>query len=205
MEKKLLLGIALGLSVISLANAPSKSQNHKMKNLETKLEYTYQYSKSEKIEELTNFYKQEIKDERQQIEDEKNYITNDFSKDNDEVLLARMILGEVAKRPKYEKLEIGSTAITRMSWGFTLKEVILFPRAYSCFNKDSNRLDELKHPFDYGKTEFLNCLEVSKELLQMKYKSLGATHYYNPDIVKKPEWANKMKFVGKVGPHLMYK
>ena len=72
MEKKLLLGIALGLSVISLANAPSKSQNYRMKNLETRIEYTYQYSKSEKIEELTNFYKQQIEDERQQMEDEKN-------------------------------------------------------------------------------------------------------------------------------------
>jgi spore germination cell wall hydrolase CwlJ-like protein len=201
MEKKLLLGIALGLSVISLANAPSKSQNHqiqRLKNLETKLEYTYQYSQPEKIEELKDFY-------RQQIYNERNYITEDFTKDREEVLLARMLFGEVAKRPKYEKLEIGSTAITRMGWGLTLQEVILFPQAYSCFNQDSNRLDELKHPFEYGKTEFLNCLKISRELLQMKYKSLGATHYYNPDIVKKPEWVDKMTFVGKVGPHLLYK
>lgn len=204
MEKKLLLGIALGLSVISLANAPSKSQNYqnqRTKNLEARIEYP----DSKYVQELKQIYKQQIEAERQIIENEENYVTNDFTKDKDEVLLARMLLGEVARRPKWEKLEIGSTAITRMSWGLTLKEAILFPKAYSCFNQDSNRLDELKHPFDYGKTEFLNCLEVSKELLQMKYKSLGATHYYNPKLVKKPEWANKMIFVGKVGPHLLYK
>jgi spore germination cell wall hydrolase CwlJ-like protein len=195
MKKKIILGLALALSVIPLANAPTKSlASKKFKNLETRIEYPG----NKYVKELKDYYKQ-------QIENEKNYVTDDFTKDKDEVLLARMIMGEVAKHPKWEKMEIGSTAITRMNWGLTLKEVILFPRAYSCFNEDSNRLDELRNPFDYGKTEFLNCLDVSKELLKMKYKSLGATHYYNPEVVKKPSWANKMKFVGKVGPHLMYK
>jgi hypothetical protein len=196
MEKKLLLGIALGLSVISLANAPERGLNKEFvkKNLETRLEIP----DNKYVQELKDFYKQQIYNER-------NYITEVFTKDREEVLLARMLFGEVAGRPKWEKMEIGSTTITRMTWGLELKKAILFPKAYSCFNSDANRLHELKNPLRYSKAEFLNCLEVSKELLQMKYKSLGATHYYNPDIVEKPEWAEWMTFVGKVGPHLMYK
>lgn len=199
MKNKLPLALMLSLSVVPLAHAPIGRINPEFvkKTIETKLEYP----ENKYISKLKEFYKKDA----ERIERERNYITDDFWKDKDEVLLARMLFGEVARRPKGEKMEIGSTAITRMSWGLTLKEAILFPRAYSCFNDDSNRLDELKNPFDYGKTEFLNCLKVSKELLEMNYKSLGATHYYNPDLVKKPEWANKMKFVGKVGPHLMYK
>ena len=150
-------------------------------------------------------YTKEIKELEKKADDFYNYRIDDFQNDTETRLLARMLFGEVASRPKWEKMEIGSTPITRMSWGISLKKAILQPEAYSCFNPWATRLSELKDPLKYGKTEFLDCLKTSEELLEKKYKSLGATHYYNPDIVKKPEWANWMKFLGKVGPHKMYK
>ena len=199
MKKKTAIGLLMLLSTVPSVYAPVKgpSKTFVERTLETRLEYP----ENKYITELKEIHKKDI----ERIERERNYITEDFTKDKDEVLLARMLFGEVAGRPKWEKMEIGSTAITRMTWGLELKKAILFPEAYSCFNADANRLHELKNPLKYGKAEFLNCLEVSKELLQMKYKTLGATHYYNPDIVEKPEWAEWMTLIGKVGPHLMYK
>jgi asparagine N-glycosylation enzyme membrane subunit Stt3 len=34
----------------------------------------------------------------------------------------------------------------------------------------------------------------------------GATYYYNPDVVKTPDWAsaNDAKYLGKIGDHLIY-
>ena len=141
-----------------------------------------------------------------------DYDTLDFSQDSEKVLLARMLLGEVENCSKQERIAVAYTAINRINdnkkWnGETLKEVILKPYQYSCFNETFNK--KLKTPLNYNKKEFLSCLKLSGEILSGKYKdpTNGATHYYNPRTIKEPFWAKKTKKIGKIknSKHLFYK
>jgi spore germination cell wall hydrolase CwlJ-like protein len=137
-----------------------------------------------------------------------NYITNDFYKDSDDILLARMLLGEAQGCSPIEKICVAYTAINRMNdgknWnGTTLQEVILKPYQYSAFNSDRN--SKLKNPLAYDSKEFLRCLKLSKEILAGKSIDFtgGATHYLNPnhpDLKGKPlpEWANRLEKIGRI-------
>jgi len=141
-----------------------------------------------------------------------DYKTSDFYQDSDKVLLARMLLGEAENCSKQEKIAVAYTAINRVNdnqkWnGEKLKEVILKPYQYSCFNKNLN--NKLKDPLNYNSKEFLGCLELAEEILAGEYKdpTEGATHYYNPKLVKEPEWTKKAEKIGKIenSRHVFYK
>jgi len=120
-----------------------------------------------------------------------SYKTLDFSKDTNEVLLARMLFGEARNCSDLEKVAIAYTAINRASdgkkWnGETIKESILKPWQYSCFNKDDPNREKLMNPEKYDAKSFEKCLQISRDVLSEKYKDQtnGATHYFNPDVVK---------------------
>lgn len=131
-----------------------------------------------------------------------DYRTDDFNKDSNEVLLARMIYGEARNCSKEEKIEIAYSAINRVNdgkkWnGETLREVILKPWQYSCFNKNDVNYEKLKAP---EKKVFEDCLKVADGVLEGKYSelNLGQTHYFNPKSAN-PKWTDKMKKIGKIG------
>lgn len=140
------------------------------------------------------------------------YKVSDFNEDPDQVLLARMLLGEAEDCSKIEKIAVAYTAINRAKdnkkWnGKNLKEVILKPYQYSCFNKEYNQ--SLKDPMRYNEKEFISCLNLAEEILNGKYKDPtgGATYYYNPSKIKKPNWAKKLKRIGRIknSYHVFYK
>ncbi len=127
-----------------------------------------------------------------------DYKTNDFSQDSDEVLLARMIYGESRNCSKNERIAVAYSVINRVNdrkkWnGENIKDVILKPWQYSCFNKNDVNLKKLKNP---NKKIFEDCLEIAGEVLEGKYSELnkGQTHYFNPKVVK-PKWADKLEKV----------
>jgi hypothetical protein len=144
-----------------------------------------------------------------------NFKTEDFSKDSERVLLARMILGEAEKCSDLEKISVAYVAINRANdgkkWnGETLKESILKPYQFSCFNKElfekvngkirkriNSRLKHLNDPMNYNPKEFKQCLILSGEILGGKYSdpTNGATFYYNPKTIDSPKWAGKLKRV----------
>jgi len=164
-----------------------------------------------KIENQKSFPKFE---DKYQIKVETNYQTRDFNSDPTYILLARMLLGEAEGCSKIEKIAIAYTAINRANdgkkWnGETLRESILMPRQYSCFNKDSKKSRVLQNPLRYNAQEFLSCLKLSREILGNKYSdpTNGATHYYNPKLVKTPYWAKKLIKIGKIkdSHHIFYK
>ncbi len=145
------------------------------------------------------------------------YKTDDFYKDTDEMLLARMLLGETEDCSEIEKIAVAYTAINRTNdgkkWnGETLQEVILKPYQYSAFNENLNA--KLKNPMTYNLNEFEICLELAKEILAGKYSdpTKGATHYLNPnhpDLKGKPlpSWTNSMEKIGRIenSYHVFYK
>jgi N-acetylmuramoyl-L-alanine amidase len=138
-----------------------------------------------------------------------SYKVNDFNQDSREVILARMLLGEVENCSQLEKIAVAYTAINRVkaSENKRLKDIILQPRQYSCFNEDKDSNKFLKDPIKYNKKEFLGDIELAEDILSGKYNdpTEGATHYYNPDLVKTPQWAKEFQNMGKIGHHLFFK
>ena len=147
----------------------------------------------------------------------KDYRTDNFYNDSDDVLLARMLLGEAEDCSDLEKISIAWTVLNRMDdgkkWnGTTLQEVILKPMQYSAFNPDLNA--KLKNPLAYNPGEFYSSLNLAREILAGKYSdpTNGATHYLNPnhpDLRERalPAWTRSMARVGRIGNsyHTFYK
>jgi hypothetical protein len=140
------------------------------------------------------------------------YETNDFKLDNDEVLLARMIYGEARNCSDSEKAAVAYTAVNRANdgkkWnGTTLREAILKPKQYSCFNPEDPNRASLMDPMKHEPEAFERCLAVARGVLSGDIKDpVGATHYFNPDAAN-PSWAAKMQKLGKVGnsKHVFYR
>jgi UDP-N-acetylenolpyruvoylglucosamine reductase len=196
-KKNLPLAFAVGILFTSLNAKPFIPETKKIEDPIIKREV------------MSIFETKEMKDLEKKAYDYFNYKTSDFHKDSEQVLLARMLTGEADECSDIEKIAIAYTAINRKKWGMSLKEVILYPNAYSCFNPEFDSSTFLKDPLRYDKTEFLNCLKISAEILDGKYKdpTKGATFYYNPNLVKKPKWTRGLIKVGRIknSHHIFYK
>lgn len=146
------------------------------------------------------------------------YQTENFDKDSDKVLLARMLYGETGGRLSLdETVAIANTAVRRSKdgkkWnGETLRGSILAPKQYSCFNPKDPMLPLLKNPYLGNKKNFDRCLEIAEGVLNGKYldTSKGATHYFNPKK-SSPSWAKSMQRIGHLkiskgaSVHVFYK
>ena len=128
-----------------------------------------------------------------------------------------MIFGEARQSDvsEIERIAIGYTAINRANDGKkfngeTIREAILKHRVndkgeiffqYSCFNYGDPNRKQLMDPQKYDSRSFEKCLAIAEKILSgnEKYPAHGATHYYNPDEVKKkPSWADKIKKIGRI-------
>ena len=130
-----------------------------------------------------------------------SYQTNDFSKDSDKILLARMIYGEARNCSDEEKIAVAYTVINRANdskkWnGENIKDCILKPWQYSCFNKNDVNRKKLKNP---PKRVFEDYIKIAEDVLNGKYTELnkGQTHYFNPRVVR-PKWADKLDRIGRI-------
>jgi|SRR3989344_4213166 len=131
-----------------------------------------------------------------------NYITSDFSKDSDAVLLARMLYGEARNCSDNEKIAIAWTAVNRANdgkkWnGETVRGAILKPLQYSCFNTGDPNRAKLMNPDGHY---FERCLEVAEGVLNGTHKdnTKGAMHYHT--IAINPKWAESKKMRAKNVP-----
>lgn len=131
--------------------------------------------------------------------------TDNFKTDSERVLMARMLYGEARNCSNTEKVAIAYTAVNRAhdkkAWnGKTVKEAILKPWQYSCFNNNDPNKKQLKNPEAYSPKAFYRCLNIAKGVLSGKIiDPAKATHYYNPNAVKtKPNWAYTSKKIGRI-------
>jgi len=164
------------------------------------------------VEDNADFMTKYIKSEQKTKLNPNAYKTEDFSQDSDKVLLARLLFGEARNCNRNEKIAVAYTVINRVNdgkkWnGENIREVILKPWQYSCFNKKDVNLEKLKNPlyysekyFNYNGMAFEECLEVAEEVLDGKYSELnkGQTHYFNPKTAN-PSWKDKLEKIGKIG------
>ena len=135
----------------------------------------------------------------------RRYKTENLRNDTDDILLARMIFGEARDCADQEKIAVAYTAINRIDDGkrqngTTLKEVLLAPDQYSCFNRRDKNRTKLMDPDKYGKKEFEHCLLLARVLMAKKYKdpTNGATHYHA--AYARPLWSlsPSMKKIGRI-------
>lgn len=144
---------------------------------------------------------------------ENSYKTNNFSRDSEKVLLARLIYGEARGILKYENdqrepIMIGFTALNRANdkakWnGTNLKEVILKNRPietkygkiitvyqYTCFNPRDKNFKKIQNPEKYDSKSWRQSLDISRKLLEGKCTHLnyGQDHYHKKDMEKYPDW-----------------
>ncbi len=127
-----------------------------------------------------------------------------FDRLTDAELLARLIYGE-ARGEKWEGQQaVGHVAINRAKrpswWGTNLREVILKPYQFSCFNNDY--VSRIITPKE--KT-WHTCLEAAMSVLDGDSidKTGGATHYHAVGIT--PHWAASLTKTVQIGSHLFYR
>ncbi len=159
------------------------------------------------LEQLIDKYACELKSGR--INPEYGYNDN-FKHDSELMLLARMVFGEARNQPLEAMIGVAYTAVNRMEiggwYGKSLREVLLKPWQYSCFNKNDPNRKKLMNPLLYEKLEiFTKCLAVAHAVLNglVKDPTNGATHYFSGN--RKPRWARKMRWCGKIGDFKFYK
>jgi spore germination cell wall hydrolase CwlJ-like protein len=127
----------------------------------------------------------------------------------DVTLLAMCIYAESRGEPYAGKCGVGHVVINRVKcktwYGKGIKDVILKPWQFSCFNeKDPNfqKLVELAHNPPYIDEQYL---EIADGCIDGYIPSPveDATHYHNTLV--KPSWIDSMKFIVKIGHHLFYR
>jgi len=130
---------------------------------------------------------------------------------------ARTLLGEVALEPLAGKIAAAWAIRNRVEadihgdgkpdwWGEGYRAVCLAPWQFSCWNQsDPNRTRIMAASYD-NDPALMDCLGVATAVAFnfVPDPTGGATHYYNPRIVKAPSWAGLFQPRGKIGAHLYF-
>ena len=131
---------------------------------------------------------------KRQSNEQVNYRTTNLQTDPIELLLARLIYGEARGCSIQERIAVGQTALNRSKYlknkdKNKLREEILRPKQYSCFNLNDINRNKILNPSDIA---FEECLEIAKGILlnQLPDYSNSADHYHTKNI--KPYWAKSM-------------
>lgn len=119
-------------------------------------------------------------------------------------LMAILMFREAGIEPAVGKLAVGHTVLNRAAMnrphygGQDFRAIILMPYQYSCFNADQ----EISTYYDEES-------EIVAALLMAGYTkdpSGGATHYFNPDIVRKvPDSYAERLTERRIGRHIFYR
>ncbi len=141
-----------------------------------------------------------------------------FRRLDDIKLLSLVIYGEARGEPLAGKIAVASVVLNRLKksgwFGKALKDVILKPYQFSCFNEnDPNRIKLLAIAQDWDiffqKDKTLReCYDIAKKLLDpndfsmAKDNTFGATHYKTKNC--KADWADKMQLTAVIGNHEFY-
>jgi len=138
--------------------------------------------------------------------------TGDFSDDTEQILLARLILGEMEGQSQQAKIGAGFTVLNRFRkkrshWGYTLHEIILKDAQYDAFwNEDTT--PKVKNPLDHvSRAEWENCYKIAGQILSgaISDPTSGATHFYSIAINSDfPSWATDDVYKTKIGITYFY-
>ncbi len=134
---------------------------------------------------------------------------------DERALFALCLYGEARGEAIEGKVAVASVIINRIKkggrFGRSLREVILKPMQFSCFNEDDPNKKQLE---SLAKT-FYDALQINKSLRECFWVSCGfldgwlqsnvkdADHYHALD--SDPKWNDNMKLVAVIGKHKFFK
>lgn len=205
--KESILGAIVLSSILSLVSYQSSGRRDFERGRERNLESSVNNYTSSSMGSLRRIDKRRTMEKK----GEKTYRLDNFKSDSDKVLLARLVYGEARNCSDEEKAAVAYTVVNRAmdgkKWnGETIRESILKPWQYSCFNKNDPNREKLMDP---EKNVFENCLRVADRVLKNKNGGLnkGQTNYHTKSV--RPRWSfspkmKKIKF-GEKFKHLFYR
>lgn len=141
--------------------------------------------------------------------------TGDFADDTEEILMARMILGEAENQPKEAKIGVGFTVLNRLkkqnpNWGYSIREIILKDNQYDgMWNEHTYHKirDPLSDTSENRLQQWQESYEVTAGLLSGKLSDTakGATNFHSfTDPKDFPNWATKETYRAKLGDIYFY-
>lgn len=123
-------------------------------------------------------------------------------------LLARCIYGEARGEPDAGKLAVAHVVLNRVRangfYGKSVREVILKPWQFSCFNDKDPNLPKIA-----AETFSKYPIDICRVIASLAIQSLtvdptgGATLYHAQSV--SPEWKDKVRFLCRIGSHSFYK
>lgn len=141
--------------------------------------------------------------------------TGSFNDDTEEMLLARLILGEAERQPKEAKIGVGFTVLNRLekrnpNWGNNVREIILKDKQYDgMWNINTHK--KVRDPFsdtsERRKKEWQESYEVAAEILAGNISDTtdGATNFHSFTNPKNfPGWVTKETYKKKLGDIYFY-
>jgi spore germination cell wall hydrolase CwlJ-like protein len=131
----------------------------------------------------------------------------DYTKLSDVELLTVCIYGEASGEPPIGKLAVAHVVLNRAAspswWGHTLKEVLLKPSQFSCFNPADPNARRIESMIDLGYYDRA-CAHIAALALggHTLDPTGSATHYCTLDC--KPAWRSKMTETIRIGGHVFF-
>lgn len=134
---------------------------------------------------------------------------DELRKLSDVDLLSRCIWGEARGERIDGKLALAHVVLNRVRaqsyYGGSIKDVILKPRHFSCFNANDPNLSKILN-LTPSSPDLSFCRAVAELALQdglTNDPTQGATHYHTVNV--NPSWAPKLRFLCRIGSHLFYR
>lgn len=144
--------------------------------------------------------------------------TGSFRDDTDEMLLARLILGEANSEPREAKIWVAWSVINRAKagswWPNTIKEVILQKGQYDPIKPSDRNYEKIINPLGFkyigknDKKSWYECYEIARDVISGKISNpTTATHIHGVGVDR--EWFEKNvvpkgKFLKKIGKTYFY-
>ena len=121
--------------------------------------------------------------------------TANFADDTNEMLLARLILGEAENQSREAKIWVGGAVFNRVkakAWQNSIHEVILQKDQYDTFKSSNINFPKITDPFNEDKSQlrlknWQECYEIAQKLLSEEITNPTiATHFHGIGVTK--EW-----------------
>ncbi|MBX3468372.1 MAG: cell wall hydrolase [Planctomycetes bacterium] len=109
-------------------------------------------------------------------------------------IMARIIKGEALQCSFEGKVAVGAVILNRVRdrrWPNTIAGVAHQPYQFSCYNAN------VRSRLYWGPVPQV-CFDAARAALAGQDPSLGATHYFNPYLVR-PSWARTLRFIKRIG------
>lgn len=141
--------------------------------------------------------------------------TENFDDDTDEILMARLILGEAENQPKEAKIGVGFTVLNRLkkqnpNWGYSIREIILKDNQYDgMWNEHTYKKvrDPLSDTSENRLQQWQESYEIAVGILSGKLSDTakGATNFHSfKDLKDFPSWATEQTYRAKWGDIYFY-